>query len=179
MLDCEQTMLIVVDVQGNLAQLMHEKDALFRNLKILIKSASILELPIVWVEQIPEKLGATTPEVAELLTGFTPIAKSTFSCYDEPRFAQAVAGANRKQILMAGIEAHICVYQTSCGLIEHGYEVQVVTDAVSSRKLENKQVGLAKMHSAGVGLTSTEMALFELMRDAKHARFRDVVKLVK
>jgi len=179
MLDCSRTMLIIVDVQGNLAHLMHEKDALFNNLQILIKSAKILELPVIWVEQIPEKLGATISEVADLLTDHEPIAKTTFCCYGEPQFAAALEAGGRKQVLMAGIEAHICVYQTSMDLRERGYEVQVVTDAVSSRKLENKQVGLEKMRSAGVGLTSVEMALFELMKDAKNEHFRDVVRLVK
>ena len=92
---------------------------------------------------------------------------------------QALNEVNRKQILITGIETHICVYQTAVDLVEMGYEVQVVTDAVSSRTAENKEVGIQKMSNAGVHITSTEMALFELLEKAEGPRFKQILKIVK
>ena len=179
MLKSENTALIVVDVQGQLAQLMHEKQALFENLQKIIKGVQIMGIPILWVEQNPEGLGATIPEVAELLAGINPISKSSFSSCKNERFLQALNAANRNQILIVGIEAHICVYQTAVGLVKLGYEVEVVTDAVSSRTKENKDVALQKMSNADVALTSTEMALFELLEVAEGEHFKEILKIVK
>lgn len=179
MLKSEKTALIVVDVQGKLAQLMHGKQALFENLQKIIKGMKVMGIPILWVEQNPEGLGPTIPEVSELLTGINPISKSSFSSCKNEHFIQALKAANRNQILIAGIEAHICVYQTAMNLVESGYEVEVVTDAVSSRTIENKTLALQKMNSAGVALTSTEMALFELLEVAEGEHFKEILKIVK
>jgi len=179
MLQTESTQLLVVDIQGNLAQAMYEKEALFNNLQVLIKGIQALDIPIVWAEQIPEKLGPTIPEVEDLLTGVKPIPKSYFSCCGHPALMQAIEQNNRKQVLVCGIEAHICVYQTSAELAAKGYEVQVVADAVSSRKCENKEIGLGKAKEAGASVTSVETALFELMKKAEGDVFRQLVKIVK
>ena len=179
MLNAEKTVLIVVDVQGNLAQLMYGKQALFENLQIIIRGIQILKIPILWVEQNPEGLGATIPKIAELLAGLTPIRKTSFSCCKNEHFIQALKATGRSQILMVGIEAHICVYQTAVTLAASGYEVEVVTDAVSSRTKENKKVALKKMGSAGVALTSTEMALFELLAVGEGKQFKEILKIVK
>lgn len=179
MLKSEKTALIVVDVQGKLAQLMHGKQVLFENLQKIIKGMKVMGIPILWVEQNPEGLGPTIPEVSELLTGINPISKSSFSSCKNEHFIQALKAANRNQILIAGIEAHICVYQTAMNLVESGYEVEVVTDAVSSRTIENKTLALQKMNSAGVALTSTEMALFELLEVAEGEHFKEILKIVK
>ncbi len=179
MLKSEKTALIVVDVQGKLAQLMYGKQTLFENLRKIIKGIQALGVPILWVEQNPEGLGPTIPEVTELLAGIEPISKSSFSCCRNERFIQALKTANRNQVLIVGIEAHVCVYQTAVDLVDLGYEVEVVTDAVSSRTIENKKVALLKMRDAGVSLTSTEMALFELLELAEGKQFKEILKLVK
>jgi nicotinamidase-related amidase len=179
MLDKGNTLLLVVDIQGNLAQQMHEKEVLFENVRKLIQGSQVLGLPMVWAEQIPEKLGPTIPEVANLLTGMAPIPKSSFSCCGNPDIMQALEKCGRKQVLVCGIEAHICVYQTSADLAGKGYKVQVVADAVSSRKPENKEIGLAKAREAGASITSVETALFELMKKAEGDVFRQLVKIVK
>ncbi len=160
MLTLENSVLIIVDVQGKLAQLMYKKEELFKNLRIIIKGAKILGLPIVWIEQNPQGLGTTIPEVAELLTDIKAIAKLSFSACGCEGFAEKLKALNRKQILIAGIETHICVYQSSVDLLNQGYEIHVITDAVSSRTPENKQIGLDKIKDAGGLLTSTETALF-------------------
>ncbi len=179
MLKPEKTVLTIVDVQGKLAQMMSGKQALFENLQKIIKGIQALEIPILWVEQNPEGLGSTIPEVAELLAGINPISKLSFSCCKNERFIQALKAANCNQILIVGIEAHICVYQTAMDLVKLDHEVEVVTDAVSSRTVENKNVALQKMSSAGVSLTSTEMALFELLEVAEGEQFKEILKIVK
>lgn len=179
MLKSKKTALIVIDVQGKLAQLMYAKQTLFENLRKIIKGVQALGVPILWLEQNPEGLGPTIPEVSELLTSIEPISKSSFSGCRNERFVQALKNANRNQVLIVGIEAHVCVYQTAVGLVELGYKVEVVTDAVSSRTIENKKVALQKMRDIGVNLTSTEMALFELLQVAEGEQFKEILKLVK
>ena len=180
MLTLNNTALVVIDVQGKLAQLMSQKETLFENLQKIIKGAQVLELPIIWNEQLPEKLGPTAPEIAQLLTNTTqPIAKSSFSCCASPPFMAGLKATQRKQVLLTGIESHVCVYQTCLDLLNLGYEVQVVTDAVSSRTAENRQIGLERMKEAGATLTSTEMALFELLRVAEGPQFKEITKIVK
>ena len=179
MLKSEKTALIVVDVQGKLAQMMSGKQALFENLQKCIKGVQVLGIPILWVEQNPEGLGPTIPEVSELLAGMHPISKHCFSCCKNEQFVQALKALNRNQILIVGIEAHICVYQTAMDLVKLGYEVEIVADAVSSRTIENKTVAIQKMSSAGISLTSTEMALFELLAVAEGEQFKEILKIVK
>jgi len=179
MLEIANTVLVCIDIQGNLARAMDHKEDLFRNAKILISGIRALEVPIVWTEQNPQRLGETLPEVADLLSGFSPIPKMMFSCCGEEAFMHALEQTGRRQVLIAGIEAHVCVYQTARDLAGRGYEVQVVADAVSSRTAGNKAIALEKLKTIGAGLTSTEMALFELMKTAEHPRFREISKIVK
>ena len=178
MLEVENTVLVVIDVQGKLAQSMHEKDALFENIAKLIKAAGVLEIPIIQTEQYPKGLGPTVPEIAELLPG-EPISKVAFSCCGEKRFVEAMEELGRKQVLLCGIETHVCVYQTAVDLLGSGYEVQVVADAVSSRTPGNKAIGLAKMKDAGAGITSVETALFELLKVAEGEKFKAILRIVK
>lgn len=179
MLSREQTVLVVVDVQGKLAQAMHNKEALFRNLQRIIRGAQVLGLPILWCEQNPAGLGPTIPEVAGLLAGAQPIAKMSFSCCGQEAFQQALTATRRSQALLAGIEAHVCIYLTAADLVAAGYEVQVIADAVSSRTPENKQIGLARIAAVRASVTCTETALFELLRTAEEPKFKEIVKLLK
>ena len=179
MLKIDNTTLLIVDIQGKLAHLMHEKELLFENVQKLIKGIQVLEIPILWVEQNPQGLGSTIPEIADVLKNSQPIIKMSFSCCRNNRFLQALNGLNRNQVLIAGIEAHICVYQTSAELVALGYDVSVVADAVSSRIMANKNIGLQKMKDSGVILTSVETALFELLKVAEGEPFREIVKIVK
>lgn len=178
-MNTENGILILIDVQGKLAQLMHDKERLFANLQILVKGARILGVPILWCQQNPRALGPTIPELVGLLEGLTPIDKMSFSCWGEPAFAAALRTMERNQAVLCGIESHVCVYQTAADLRERGYEVAVVADAVSSRTAENKQIALSRMQSEGVCGTSTEMLLFEWMRTATHAQFKEVARLVR
>ena len=179
MLDRQQTVLVVVDVQGKLAQLMHEKQTLFANLKSIIQGIRALDIPVLWAEQNPRGLGPTVAEIAAELEGMEPIAKMSFSCWQDETFATALAAAGRNQVLIAGIEAHICVYQTAQDLTAAGYEVQIVADAVSSRKPESKALALQKLRDAGVSITSVEMTLFELLKVAEGEKFKTILEIVK
>jgi nicotinamidase-related amidase len=179
MLTAENTALVLIDVQGKLATLMHQREQLYRNLQILIQGVRILELPVLWLEQYPQGLGPTIPEVTKLLPDRQPIPKLCFSGCGQPEFGDALRATGRRQLLVAGIEAHICVYQTTRDLLAQGYHVEVVADAVSSRTPENRQVGLDRMAREGAGLTCVEMSLFELLREAFGPQFKEIARLVK
>ena len=179
MLKTENVILLIVDIQGNLAHLMHGKELLFNNVQKLIKGIQVLKIPILWVEQNPQGLGPTIPEIADILSNIQPISKMSFSSCRNDRFVQALKTLNRRQVLIAGIEAHVCVYQTAADLVDLGYEVQVVTDAVSSRNFENREIGLQKMRDSSVSWTSVETALFELLKVAEGEQFREIIKIVK
>jgi nicotinamidase-related amidase len=180
MLKRETSVLVVVDIQGKLAQLMHEKDSLFAEAARMIRGAAALGVPVIWMEQNPKGLGATVPEVAGTMPqGASPIPKMSFSCCGEPAFIEALEATGRKQVLVCGIETHICVYQTSRDLATRGYEVQVVADAVSSRKPLNREVGLKRAQAAGAALTTVEMALFEMLGGAGGSVFKEIVAIVK
>ena len=179
MITTEDTALVLVDVQGKLAQSMHNKKDLFENLKKMVKGAQVLGVPILWAEQNPDGLGPTMPEIAELFTNQSPVSKFSFSCCGSKQFLRDLEAVNRKNILIVGIEAHVCVYQTAADLTNLQYNVQIVADAVSSRTAENKQIGLEKSKDAGASLTSTETALFELLKEAKGDKFKEIINLVK
>jgi len=179
MITTENSALVLVDVQGKLAQTMHNRDGLVDSLKRLVKGAQTLGLPILWAEQNPAGLGPTIPEIATLLPDRKPVSKLSFSCCGCELFMKELEALNRKNLFIAGIEAHVCVYQTAADLVNLNYNVQVVSDAVSSRTPANRQIGLEKSKEAGAGLTSTETLLFELLKIAKGDKFKEIIKIVK
>src|SRR3989338_1798956 len=175
----QQTVLFVIDVQGKLARLVHNHAQVIRSIQGLIKAAQILDIPIIWTEQAPEKIGKTIPEIADLLTDIEPLAKTTFSSLAEPAVQKKLQSLNRNQIIVAGIETHVCVYQTIAQLIDDEFSVQVVVDAVSSRTLENKQTALNRIHALGADMTSSEMIITELLQTSTHPKFREIIQLIK
>ncbi|MBY6204377.1 hydrolase [Halomonas denitrificans] len=178
-LDPDRSQLVVVDVQGRLARLMHESEAMIRAQSILVRSCRLLDVPVTWAEQLPDKLGATVDELQDPLAGLEPCAKSSFGCLGDEALRQRILDSNREQVLLCGIETHVCVWQTAAALLREGREVHVIADAVSSRSADNKATGLLRLRDAGAVISNVEMALFELMRDATHPRFREVTKLLK
>lgn len=179
MFSIQNSILLVIDVQGNLAQRMHHAENLISRITLTIKAAQILEIPIIHTEQVPQKLGKTTPAIAELLKDTPPIEKSTFSCWERDMFVKKLCSLKRPQVFVVGIEAHVCVFQTVSDLLKANYKVQVVVDAVSARTLENKNTALQRMHDLGAILTSTEMMATELIRGAEHKNFKDILSLIK
>ncbi len=178
MLKKENAVLIFIDVQGKLSERVAGSEALFSNLRRLLQGMNALDVPVIVTEQIPEKLGPTREEFQEFIAE-APIAKSSFGCCGEPAFFQALEKTGRKQVILCGIETHVCVYQTALQLLDTGYEVHVVTDAVSSRDPANKTLALQRMKNEGVKLTGTEMLLFELLGDAKDSTFKSILQIVK
>lgn len=179
MLEAENSQLVVVDIQGKLARIVYESEKLIRNTRILIQAANILQIPIVWVEQNPKGLGATSPEIAEMLNGNEAIAKMTFSACGEEKFRKAIAQNNRNNLILAGMETHVCVYQTAMDLMKEGYSVTLAADAVSSRTLENKQLALQRLKEEGAIISGTEMLVFELQKTCEGDRFKQLLNLVK
>lgn len=179
MLDRSQAVLLVIDVQGKLAEAMFERERLYAELGRLIGGARVLGLPVCCTEQLPEKLGPTVPEIADALEGLERWPKSAFSCCGCEAFMQALAASGRRQVLIGGIETHVCVWQTARDLLARGYQVQVVADAVSSRTAANRQLGLDRLAAAGAVLTGVEMALMELLGDAADPDFKAILKLIK
>ena len=178
MFEIANTCLVIVDVQGKLAELIYDKESLFNNISILIKASKILEIPILFCQQNPTALGATVPQIAELLDS-QPIDKFSFSCFLNEDFKKNLNSLFRKKVILCGIETHICIYQTAIDLNQNGFAVSVVADAVSSRTLANKQIALARLAKADIDISSVEMILFELLRTAKHPNFKEISKLVK
>jgi nicotinamidase-related amidase len=178
-LDAANTVLILIDFQERLFPAMHDKEKLLKNVIKLIKGAKVLEIPIILTEQYPKGLGSTIPEIKELIPDIKPIEKFCFNCSDEAVFNRTIKASKRRQALIAGIEAHICVYQTAMALVREGYEVQVVTDCITSRDPENKSITLTKLGSADILLTTSEMALFELLKIAQGDKFKQINAIVK
>ncbi|WP_319537336.1 isochorismatase family protein [uncultured Vibrio sp.] len=180
MLNKGSTGLVVVDVQGKLATLVHESDQLIENVTKLVKGAKALDLPILWLEQNPERLGPTAEPIRrELEKAYLPITKYTFDGCKEERFKLAVENAKVDTWLVCGIESHICVYQTALSLRQFGYRVELVTDCVSSRMAANKALALAKLTTNGVVLTGLEMCLYEMVEDCRAPEFKDILTLIK
>ena len=179
MLNRDEAVLIFIDVQRRLAEKMHDKRSLFANLECMISCAQNLEVPILLTEQIPEKLGGTTERFRLMLESIMAIEKTSFSCCGEPVFSDAFDALEKKQAILVGIEAHVCVYQTALDLLADGIEVFVIADAVSSRTPENKALALEAMRDAGAKIIPTETAVFTLLRDAADPCFKELLKLIK
>lgn len=179
LLNPESTVLVAIDFQERLFPVMHDKERLLQQVIKLIQGVKVLEIPVILTEQYPRGLGPTLPEITGLLPDVKPVEKTCFSCCDAEPFNNSLAATNRKQVLICGIEAHICVYQTAIALTQAGYEVQVVADCVSSRDPENKTVSFFKMASAGITPTTMETALFELLKIASGDKFKQISNIVK
>ena len=178
MLTKEDTVLVLIDIQGKLAKIVDESEFTIDNIVRVVKGANVLELPILWLEQYPKGLGPTVEEIANEIDG-TPIEKITFSAYDNEEFVQKLEATGRKKVLLAGIETHICVYQTAAHLLANGYEVEVLVDCVSSRTAGNREVGIEKMKQLGAKITSVEMALMEMQVIAKGDAFKAISAIIK
>jgi nicotinamidase-related amidase len=172
----EDAVLVVIDVQERLVPHIDGEGEMIANLAKLVQFAGIIGLPVIVTEQI--KLGPTVPEVAWHLKGVAPIEKSHFGCFGCEEFVQALSALGRSTLVLAGIEAHICVAQTALQALGQ-HTVHVVSDAVGSRKPADRQVALDRMQQAGAVITSTEMAMYELLGCAGTDEFRRVLALVK
>jgi nicotinamidase-related amidase len=171
--------LVVIDVQERLLPAIFEADRLVENVIRLLKGAGVLRLPVFATEQYRKGLGPTVQEVAQVIPGFAPLQKMTFSASGTAGFLDALHQKKVTHAILCGIESHVCVSQTCLDLLTEGLKVFVVADAVSSRTLENQRIGLERMREAGAVIVSTEMILFELLEKAATEEFKQVLAIVK
>jgi nicotinamidase-related amidase len=168
----KNTALVVVDMQEKLLPYVIDKEKVVENVQMLIKFADIMAIPIILTEHYPKGLGTT-------LKNYAPMEKVIFSCCGAEGFISKLKELGIKRIMMAGIESHICVEQTTLDVMHAGFEVHVIADAISSRTKENKKIGIKKMKQFGAIVSSTEMAMYEIMERADTKEFKEVLKLVK
>ncbi len=172
--------LVIVDMQTRLTSVMPQDamQTIIKNSGILAQAAAMLEVPVIVTEQYPSGLGNTVPELLSLLPNVKPVEKITFSCMAEAKFSRHLT-RDHSQIILAGMEAHICVLQTAMSLVAAGKQVFVVEDAIISRDPVNKANALARMRDAGCIITNTESVLFEWLGNANHEAFKAISKFIK
>ena len=175
----EQACILVIDVQVKLLPAIYKHQRVVENTRRLITGASLLRVPVLATEQYRKGLGPTSPKVATAIDGFAPMEKLAFSACGAAGFRVALKARNVPSVVICGIEAHVCVLQTCLDLLEDGYNVFVVADAVSSRTAENRQLALERMRAAGATIVSTEMVLFEFLEKAGTPEFKQIIGLIK
>lgn len=175
----DKTIAIIVDVQERLFPVIDNNEKLSENLEILVQGLKELEIPIIVTEQYKKGLGETIESIKTLLPDATYTDKVAFSCCDEPSFISEIEKNDYKYVVLAGVEAHICLLQTAIDLKERGYQPVVIEDCIASRDPENKRIAITRMVQEGVLISSSESILFELCRYAGNDTFRAISKLIK
>ncbi len=180
LLDAQQTVLLVIDIQEKFVPVIQNSGPLIERTGILIETAKQLDIPILISEQYPEGLGPTASQLLEKLpSSATRLEKTAFGCLGDHAMAHYFQALGRQQVMVCGIEAHVCVNQTVHQLLESGYEPHLIEDAISSRDLHHCEIALNKMRQSGAVDGCVEMAVFELMRHAKHPDFKALQALIK
>lgn len=179
-LNLEDSLVLIIDVQEKLLNAVFNKEQVEKKSAIVAEAAKILGIPVVVTEQYPKGLGNTIPAVKDALAEDTEVfEKTAFSALNNEEILEAIKKHNKKQILIFGIETHICVSQTTAALRELGYDVCVIKDACGSRAEEEYLAGLERMKDNGAYIITTEIALFEWLKGAKHPNFKAVQALIK
>jgi len=179
LLQREKAVLVLVDVQERLFSEVVRQEAVEANLLKLAEAAKVLSVPVVVTEHAAKAFGLTIPSLRSSLERYEPLHKIVFSCFGSDEFAARLDALGRKQVLLAGLETHICVCQTALDAVARGYTVHMARDASSARTEENHAVGVEKMAGAGVVPASTETAMFELLGRAGTDEFRRLLPLIK
>ncbi len=178
-LDKDDTVLLIVDIQDKLAAVMKDRDTVVRNNLHLIELAKMIRMPVMVTEQYPKGLGKTVAEIREALPFYRPMEKMTFDCCGQPAFLEDLKEHGRRNVVLTGMETHICVLQTCIGLLRDGINVHIVRDAVCSRTGENWKTGIEFMREAGAVATSTETVLFQLLKVAGTEEFKKISQRIK
>ncbi|MGN1124867.1 MAG: hydrolase [Candidatus Gastranaerophilaceae bacterium] len=178
-LDEKNCLLLLIDIQEKLVAML-EKNTVVKKSNTLLKTANLLDIPVIITEQYPKGLGSTVDYVsAQIKEGTEIVEKTAFSVLKDEGFLEKLKSYGKKQIIIGGIEAHICVHQTVADLIENGFDVYVVKDACASRKKDDFKTGVRLMKQNGAKITDTEIVLFELLKTSKHPKFKEVQALIK
>ena len=175
----DECLLLVVDVQVKLIEKIYSKKELIFNIKRLINVFNTLKLPIIITEQYPQGLGVTIDSINKDLASYDKVEKTTFSCLSETKFKKLLSFYKKKQIIICGIESHICILQTALQLKKNKNQVFVISDSVSSRNKESHDLALSRLNFNEISILNTEMLIFELLRDSKHKNFRELSSLIK
>ncbi|MCR5034085.1 MAG: hydrolase [Clostridia bacterium] len=178
-LNREDTLAVFIDFQEKLMPAMHNKEVLQDKVVRLAKGLKVLDIPHIVTQQYTKGIGETIPEVAEAIGEFEPIDKTTFSCMSHVDFINQLEIAARRNIVVCGIEAHICVQQTVEQLLEEGYNVYIPVDCISSRSQNDFLWAAERMEKAGAVMTTYESILYELLKDSKAEGFREISRIVK
>jgi nicotinamidase-related amidase len=173
------TLLVIVDIQTKLLNVIFDKEKLISSCGKFIQAAKILKIPVIVTEQYPKGMGVTDPEILKLLEDIKAIEKLHFSCCGAEEFNKRIKGFNKRQIVVIGIEAHVCVLQTVHDLLHQGYFVYVPYDATSSRKESDYKNALDRMRQAKAVIGSVESAIFELLEKAGTPVFKEISKIIK
>jgi nicotinamidase-related amidase len=176
LMTADQSSLLIVDVQEKLCPVMEDPRSVIHNCGRLMKGAARLGVPVLVSEQYPKGIGPTMVDLRELTDKENFLEKTTFSCAAAPNIMERLEALGRRKVVVAGIETHVCVCQTTLGLLENGYEVFVVADACSSRSPQDRKTGLERMQASGARIVPTESVLFEWLGDAKHEAFREIMQ---
>lgn len=175
----EHTVGLLVDIQERLVPAMAEKENFLKNSSILIKGLQALSVPLLVTQQYTRGLGNTQPEIVKLIPAFSPIEKRDFSCCDEPELMSALQSLNKRDVILFGIESHVCVLQTALDLKASGFNPVVVMDATTSRSLASVDLAKERFRHEGIMMTSVESILFELTRSSAATEFKTISGLVK
>ena len=175
----EDTGLVIIDVQEKLMNVMSRKEKVTDNIIKFLHLSKLYHLPVIVTEQYPKWLGPTLPEIREALPANEPIDKLHFNCCDVDLFNARLESHGLRNIILTGVETHICVFQTCLSLLERDYRVHVPQDAVDSRTDENWKVGLGLMRQAGASITSTETDLYLMMKKAGTKEFKEMLKILR
>jgi nicotinamidase-related amidase len=180
MLNRDQAVLIVVDFQDKLLPSIAGREGLLKRAGRLIRGARLLELPILVTEQYPQGVGPTEGSVIEALgEAYHPIQKMTMSCMGVEAFQEALKATAKRQVLLCGIEAHVCVHQSAADLLEAGYEVHLIADCISSREARDAEVAIQRAAQMGCRISTHEMAIFEILRRADTPAFKEWIKIIR
>lgn len=175
----QTSLLLIVDVQARLAPAVSGQERVIARSRALIDAAKVLGVPAYASEHVPESIGPLVDSLREQLSEPNVLRKTHFSCGDEPALLMALRAARRSQVVVTGMEAHVCVMQSALGLAARGFEVYVARDAVGSRREEDREAALERMARDGVRIVTAEMAMFEWMHRADAPEFRELLRLVK
>ena len=175
----EDTSAIIIDIQERLLPHIFEWDKTLQNCLKLIEGLQVLSVPLITTQQYTKGLGPTDPSVVNKIHEFSYIEKNTFSCYGEPVFKEKLALLGKKNIILCGIESHVCVLQTCLDLLDQQYLPVIAEDCVSSRKPNDKQIAIGRMRQEGARITTMESILFELTQCAGNETFKQISKIVK
>lgn len=178
----EDALLVVVDMQEPFLRGIHDRERLVQNVRLLIEAAVVMQVPVIPTTQYAERMGGIVPEITQASRDFAacvPIDKMCFSCAGTAGFLEGIASFGRRQILLCGVETHICVSQTALDLVHRGCQVHVAADAVSARSLEKHKLGMERMRDSAVVPCAAEAAVYELLREAGTPEFKAILKLVR